>query len=162
MEVHIKRRHRSMGLAVNNPYGAINASNFGYPNYNYNLKSNMSVQVMIFNNGESIWGQTNRDDWEGDYMDYIINLLSKQVKIKDSINQLMPPDFPEPFSRQFYYPSTLSQFIQRLPNFSTLPFHQSSLAIPPADSINISGLFQVRATKIPVKLKSALNSNPFN
>jgi hypothetical protein len=84
---------------------------------------------MIFNNGESIWGQTNRDDREGDYMDHIINLLSKQVKIKDLINQLMPPDFPEPFSRQFYYPSTLSQFIQRSPNFSTLPFHQSSLAI---------------------------------
>ena len=34
MEVHIKRRHRGMGLAVNNPYGAINARNFGYPNYN--------------------------------------------------------------------------------------------------------------------------------
>jgi len=139
MEVHIKRRHRGMDFAVNNPYGAINARNFGYPNYNYNLKSSYSPNNRIFNNGESIWGQTNRDDREGDYMDHIINLLSKQVKIKDLINQLMPPDFPEPFSRQFYYPSTLSQFIQRSPNFSTLPFHQSSLAIPPADSINISG-----------------------
>jgi hypothetical protein len=71
-------------------------------------------------------------------MDHIINLLSKQVKIKDLTSQLMPPYFPEPLSRQFYYPSTLCQFIQRSPNFSTLPFHQSSLAIP-ADSINISG-----------------------
>ena len=125
-----------MGLAVNNPYWAINARNFGYPNYN--LKSSYSPSNMIFNNGESIWGQTNRDDREGDYMDHIINLLSKQVKIKDLISQLMPPNFPEPFSRQFYYPNTLSQFLQRSPNFSTLPFHESSLAIP-ADSINISG-----------------------
>ena len=108
IEVHIKRRHRGMGLAVNNPYEAINARNFGYPNYN--LKSSYSPSNMIFNNGESIRGQTNRDDREGDYTDHIINFLSKQVKIKDFISQLMPP---EAYSQQFYYPSTLGQFVQR-------------------------------------------------
>jgi hypothetical protein len=71
IEVHIKRRHRGMGLAVNNPYEAINARNFGYPNYN--LKSSYSPSNMIFNNGESIGRQTNRDDREGDYTDHIIN-----------------------------------------------------------------------------------------
>ncbi len=82
---------------------------------------------MIFNDGESVWGQTNRDDREGDYMDNFINLLSKQVKIKELTNQLIPP---EAYSQQFYYPSTLGQFVQKSANFSTLPFHQSSLAIP--------------------------------
>jgi hypothetical protein len=106
IEVHIKRRHPGMGLAVNNPYGAINARNFGYPNHN--SKSSYSPSNMIFNNGESIWGQTNRDDREGDY-DFI-NFLSKQVKIKDFISQLMPP---EAYSQQFNHPSTLGQFVQR-------------------------------------------------
>ena len=106
IEVHIKRRHRGMGLAVNNPYGAINARNFGYPNHN--SKSSYNPNNMIFNNGESIWGQTNRDDREGDY-DFI-NFLSKQVKIKDFISQLMPP---EAYSQQFNHPSTLGQFVQR-------------------------------------------------
>jgi hypothetical protein len=95
-----------MDLAVNNPYGAINARNFGYPNHN--SKSSYSPSNMIFNNGESIWGQTNRDDREGDY-DFI-NFLSKQVKIKDFISQLMPP---EAYSQQFNHPSTLGQFVQR-------------------------------------------------
>jgi hypothetical protein len=107
MEVHIERRHRGMGLAVNNPYGAINARNFGYPNYN--LKSSYSPSNMIFNNRESIWGQTNRDDREGDCMDYFINFLSKQVKIKELTSQLIPP---EAYSQQFYS-STLGQFVQR-------------------------------------------------
>jgi hypothetical protein len=95
-----------MNLAVNNPYGAINARNFGYPNHN--SKSSYNPNNMIFNNGESIWGQTNKDDREGDYD--IINFLSKQVKIKDFISQLMPPGA---YSQQFNYPSTLGQFVQR-------------------------------------------------
>lgn len=130
MEVHIRRRHPDMHLAWNNPYRAINARSFEYPNYN--LKSNNSPNNMIFNNGASVWRQTNRGSLEGDCMDHTINLLSKHVKIKDLTSQLMPP------SRQFYYPSTLGQFVQRSANFSTSSFHQSSLAIP-TNSINISG-----------------------
>lgn len=40
-----------MDLALNNPYRAINARSFGYPNYN--LKSNYSPNSVVFNNGES-------------------------------------------------------------------------------------------------------------
>lgn len=108
MEVHIRRKHPGMDLALNNPYRAINARSFGYPNYN--LKSNYSPNSVVFNNGESAWGQTNRGDLEDDYMDHIINFLSKQVQIKGLIGQLIPP---EAYSQQFYYPSTLGQFVQR-------------------------------------------------
>jgi hypothetical protein len=72
MEVHIRRRHHDMHLAWNNPYRAINARSFEYPNYN--LKSNNSPNSMVFNDGASVWRQTNRGGREGDYMDHIINL----------------------------------------------------------------------------------------
>jgi hypothetical protein len=134
MEVHIKRRHRSMGLALSNPYGTINARSFGYPNYN--LKPNYSPSNTVFNDGASVWGLTNRSGGEYDHMNYIINHLSKQVRFKDLIRQLMPSYYPEPYLQQFYHPSTLGRFIQKSPNFSTLPLHQSWQAIP-AGSINI-------------------------
>lgn len=57
MEVHIKRRHRGMNLALNNPYGAINARSFGYPNYN--LKPSYSLSNVAFHDEESVRRQTN-------------------------------------------------------------------------------------------------------
>ena len=111
MEVHIKRRHRSMNLALNNPYGAINARSFGYPNYN--LKPSYSRSNVVFHDEESIRRQTNRGDRQEDSMDRVIDLLSKQAQIKDLISQLIPPYYPQAYSQQFYYPSTLGQFVQR-------------------------------------------------
>lgn len=64
MEVHIKRRHRSMNLALNNPYGTINARNFGYPNYN--LKPSYSRSNVVFHDEESVRRQTNRGDRQED------------------------------------------------------------------------------------------------
>jgi len=97
MEVHIKRRHPGMGLTLNNPYGAINARSFGYPNYN--LRPSYSPRNVVFHDGESVRRQTNRGDRQEDSMDHIIDLLSKQVQIKDLTSQLMPPQYyPEPYS----------------------------------------------------------------
>ena len=135
LEVHIKRRHSGVDLALNNPHEATNVRRFGYRNYN--LKPSYSPSNVVFYDDESVWGQTNRDNRQEDFMDRMINLLSKQVQLKDLVSQLMPPHPLGPYSQQFYYPSTLGQFIQKSPNFSTLPFHQSSLANP-AGSINIS------------------------
>ena len=111
MEVHIKRRHRGMNLALNNPYGAINARSFGYPNYN--LKPSYSRSNVVFHDEESVRRQTNRDDRQEDSMDRVIDLLSKQAQIKDLISQLIPPYYPQAYLQQFYYPSTLGQFVQR-------------------------------------------------
>ena len=46
-------------------------------------------------------------------MDHFIGLLSKQVQIKDLISQLIPSYYPQAYLQQFYYPSTLGQFVQR-------------------------------------------------
>ena len=86
MEVHIKRRHRGMDLALNNPYGAINAKSFGYPNYN--LKPSYSLSNVAFHDEESVRRQTNRGDRQEDSMDHFIDLLSKQAQIKDLTSQL--------------------------------------------------------------------------
>ena len=136
MEVHIKRRHHGMDLALNNPYRVINARSFGYPNYN--LKPGYSRSNVVFHDEESVRRQTNRVDRQEDFMDRFIDLLSKQVQIKNLTSQLMPPPtYTGAYSQQSYYPSTLGQFVQRSANFSTSSFHQSSLAIP-AGSIAIS------------------------
>jgi hypothetical protein len=71
-------------------------------------------------------------------MDRIITFLRKQVEIKELQDRLMPPYHPALYSQRFYYPNTLSQFMQRTPVFSTSPFHQPSPAFS-MNSINISG-----------------------
>ena len=111
MEVHIKRRHRGMNLALNNPYGTINARSFGYPNYN--LKPSYSRSNVVFHDEESVRRQTNRDDRQEDSMDRVIDLLSKQAQIKDLTSQRISPYYPQAYLQQFYYPSTLGQFVQR-------------------------------------------------
>jgi len=158
MEVHIRRRHPGMDLALNNPYKAINARSFGYPNYN--LKSNYSPNSVIFNDGENVWGQTNWRDREGEFMDRIINVLSKQVQIKDLTSQLMLPHYQEAYSQQLCYPSTLGQFVQRSANFLTSSFHQSPIAIP-ADSIVISGPASGKGNENLSEVEASIKLNSF-
>ncbi len=127
MKAHIKKIHHDKGLAFNNPYGAVNVTSFGYPNYN--LKSNYSQSNAVFNDGAGVWGPANRSNRQRDFMDSIIDFLRKQVEIKELQDRLMPPYHSAPFSQQFYYPPTLGRFVQKSPNFLGLPFYQSSPAI---------------------------------
>jgi hypothetical protein len=100
-----------MNLALNNPYGTINARSFGYPNYN--LKPSYSRSNVVFHDEESVRRQTNRDDRQEDSMDRVIDLLSKQAQIKDLTSQRISPYYPQAYLQQFYYPSTLGQLVQR-------------------------------------------------
>jgi hypothetical protein len=160
MEVHIKRRHRGINLALNNPYGANNARSFGYPNYNLKPSYSLNnVSNVAFYDEESIRRQTNRGDRQEDSMDHFIDLLSKQAQIKDLTSQLIPPYYPQAYLQQFYYPNTLGQFMQRTPVFSTSSFHRSSPAIS-MNSINISGPVSdegnknLSGTEVSIKPKS--------
>jgi hypothetical protein len=77
-------------------------------------------------------GTNERGNRQGDFMDSIIDFLSKQVEvlryqveIKELSSRFMPPPYyPPVYSQQ--YPRTLGRFNQKSPNFSDLPFHQSS------------------------------------
>lgn len=122
-----------MNLSLNNRYGAPITMSFGYPSYN--PKSNYNSSNMVHNR-EGVWGQMNSNQQE-DFMDGSINTLRNlmeflriQVEIKDLNSRLISPYYPGPYPQQFYYPITSGHFIQKSPNFSTLSFRQSSLAIP--------------------------------
>ena len=117
-----------------------------YDNITFDLPS-YSPNNIVFHNGESVSRQTNMDDRQEDVIDHIISFLSKQVQIKELISRLAPPYYPEPYPQQFYYPSTLGQFVQRSTNFSTSSFNQSSLTVP-ASTITISGSASTKNDKI--------------
>lgn len=135
-EVHIKRRHNGTRLLLN---GASNAMSFRYPSYNPNQNQNQNQNPNynpsnVLDNGEGIWGQTSGGNRQGNFMDSMIGFLRKQVEvlryqveIKELNNRFMlSPYYPPVYSQQFYYPRTLGRFVQKSPNFSDLPFHQSS------------------------------------
>lgn len=133
-EVHIKRKHNGTRLPLN---GAPNVMSFGYPGYNPNQNQNQNPNYNpsnVLDNGEGIWGQTSVGNRQGDFMDSMIGFLRKQVEvlryqveIKELSSRFMPPPhYPPVYSQQFYYPRTLGRFVQKSPNFSDLPFHQSS------------------------------------
>ncbi len=136
MNVHIERRHRGMNLALNNPYGAINARSFGYPNYN--LKPSYSRSNVAFNDEESVRRQTNRDDRQEDSMDHFIDLLSKQAQIKDLTSQFIPSYYPQAYLQQFYYPSTLGQFVQRS-GYGNLSEGETSIILKSFQLISLRG-----------------------
>ena len=159
-EVHIKRRHSGMNLSLNNRYGAPITMSFGYPSYN--PKSNYNSSNMVHNR-EGVWGQMNSNQQE-DFMDGSINalrnhaeLLRIQMEIKDLSSRLMSPYYPGPYPQQFYYPITSGHFIQKSPNFSTLSFRQSSLAIP-AGTAKISTLVSGRNVEKSFQLISLRGS----
>jgi hypothetical protein len=136
MEVHIQRRHRGMDLVLNKPYGTINARSFGYPNYN--LKPSYSLSNVAFHDEESVRRQTNRGDRQEDSMDHFIDLLSKQAQIKDLTSQLIPSYYPQAYSQQFYYPSTLGQFVQRS-GYENLSECETSIKLKSFQLISLRG-----------------------
>jgi hypothetical protein len=159
-EVHIKRRHSGMNLSLNNRYGVPIIMSSGYPSYN--PKPNYNSSNMI-HNGESVWGQMNSNQQE-DFMDGSINALRNhaeflriQVEIKDLSSRLMSSYYPGSYPQQFYYPITSGHFIQKSPNFSTLSFRQSSLAIP-AGTAKISTLVSSRNVEKSFQLVSLRGS----
>ena len=149
-----------MNLSLNNRYGAPITMSFGYPSYN--PKSNYNSSNMVHNR-EGVWGQMNSNQQE-DFMDGSINalrnhaeLLRIQMEIKDLSSRLMSPYYPGPYPQQFYYPITSGHFIQKSPNFSTLSFRQSSLAIP-AGTAKISTLVSGRNVEKSFQLISLRGS----
>jgi hypothetical protein len=110
MEMHIKRKHRGIGLPLNNLYGTFHPAVFNNPHLprTNSYRSNIMVD-----------NQANFDDSRGEYgfSDSFLNHLGEAVEIKNLMGQLMTPFPQQPSAQQFSFPNSWNQYQGMWPRF---------------------------------------------
>jgi len=119
MEVHIKRKHRGIGLPLHNLYGTFHSAAFNNPHHNLG-PTHIAGSNMMANN------QANFDDSSGEYgfSDRLLNHLREAVEFKNLMGQLMTPYSQQPSAQQFYSPNSYNQYQWMWPNLPYASFHQ--------------------------------------